>query len=60
MKITKYAAIDVLFLHKLRLKLNKMLMRENRFDMAKACFDFIEHRVKLDLSGWSDLDIFKH
>ena len=56
----KYAATDVFFLHKLRLKLNEMLIRENRMKLAIGCFDFIEHRVILDLSGWSDLDIFRH
>ena len=56
----KYAATDVLYLHKLRLKLNDMLLRENRIKLAEGCFNFIEHRVKLDLSGWSDLDIFRH
>ena len=56
----KYAASDVFYLHKLRLKLNEMLIRENRMKLAEGCFNFIEHRVMLDLSGWSDLDIFKH
>ena len=56
----KYAASDVFYLHKLRLKLNEMLIRENRMKLAEGCFEFIEHRVMLDLSGWSDLDIFKH
>ena len=56
----KYAASDVLYLHKLRLKLDEMLIRENRMGLAEGCFSFIEHRVMLDLSGWSDLDIFKH
>ena len=56
----KYAATDVLHLHKLRLKLNEMLTRENRVQLAIGCFNFIEHRVMLDLSGWSDLDIFRH
>ena len=56
----KYAATDVLHLHKLRIKLNQMLIRENRLKLAEGCFNFIEHRVMLDLSGWSDLDIFKH
>tara|TARA_B100000700_G_scaffold307536_1_gene384129 strand:- start:34 stop:645 length:612 start_codon:yes stop_codon:yes gene_type:complete len=59
-KQQKYAATDVLYLHSLKDKLNDMLMRENRLELAKACFNFIEHRVNLDLSGWSDLDIFKH
>jgi ribonuclease D len=56
----KYASSDVLYLHKLMFKLNEMLIRENRIKLAKGCFDFIEHRVKLDLSGWSEMDIFKH
>ena len=60
LKQQKYAAIDVLYLHKLRSKLNEILIRENRFKLANSCFNFIEHRVKLDLFGWSDLDIFKH
>ena len=56
----RYAATDVLYLHELRIKLNEILKREKRTEMAQACFNFIEHRVKLDLSGWPDLDIFKH
>jgi ribonuclease D len=56
----KYAATDVLHLHKLRLKLNEMLIRENRVKLAEGCFNFLEHRVMLDLSGWSDVDIFRH
>ena len=56
----KYAATDVLYLHQLKYKLDKMLLRENRIKISKACFNFIEHRVRLDLLGWSNLDIFKH
>ena len=56
----QYAATDVLYLHKIREKLNSMLVRENRINIAKACFDFIEHRTNLDLMGWDDLDIFRH
>ena len=56
----KYAATDVLYLHELRLKLNSILLRENRMQLAEGCFKFIEHRVNLDLCGWSDFDIFKH
>jgi len=37
-----------------------MLVRENRIKIAKACFDFVEHRTNLDLMGWDDLDIFRH
>jgi len=56
----KYAATDVLYLHSLRDELNTMLIRENRLAIAKACFDFLEHRVRLDLLGWSESDIFRH
>jgi len=56
----KYAATDVLYLHKLMKKLNEILIREKRMKLAMGCFNFVEHRVLLDLSGWSDLDIFKH
>ena len=56
----KYAATDVLYLHKIRDKLDKMLIREKRVKLAKACFDFIEHRTDLDISGWAEQDIFQH
>tara|TARA_B100000575_G_C22966702_1_gene558245 strand:+ start:81 stop:689 length:609 start_codon:yes stop_codon:yes gene_type:complete len=56
----KYAATDVLYLHKIKEKLDKMLLREKRVKLAKACFDFIEHRTDLDINGWSEQDIFKH
>ena len=56
----KYAATDVLYLHRIRDKLDKMLIREKRVKLAKACFDFIEHRTDLDISGWAEQDIFKH
>ena len=56
----KYAATDVLYLNKLKNKLNKMLLRENRIQLAQACFDFIEFRTNLDLLGWDNMDIFKH
>ena len=56
----KYAAIDVLHLHKLKKKLDVMLIRENRTKIAKACFEFISYRTELDLHGWQDIDIFKH
>ena len=60
LKQQKYAAIDVLYLHKIKEELNNMLKRENRLELAKSCFNFLEHRVNLDLNGFSDLDIFKH
>ncbi|MBW4962406.1 ribonuclease D [Sulfitobacter sp. CW3] len=63
-KLTKaqidYAASDVLHLHKLRDALNVMLLREDRMDIAQACFDFLPTRAQLDLAGWPDTDIFAH
>ena len=55
-----YAANDVLHLHKIKDKLDVMLTRENRRDLAQATMDFIPTRVALDLSGWPELDIFAH
>jgi ribonuclease D len=55
-----YAASDVLHLHACRDKLDAMLAREGRTELAKGCFDFLPHRVKLDLAGWEDCDIFAH
>ena len=60
LKQKKYAATDVLYLHKLKNKLNKMLQTEKRVDIANECFKFIEHRTELDLNGWADQDIFRH
>jgi len=55
-----YAASDVLHLHALREKLDIMLAREGRTDLAKACFEFLPTRAKLDLQGWEAEDIFAH
>ncbi|MBS0536250.1 MAG: ribonuclease D [Proteobacteria bacterium] len=55
-----YAASDVLYLHALRDKLDAMLAREGRTALATACFDFLPERVRLDLAGWADEDIFSH
>jgi len=55
-----YAASDVLYLHKLRERLDEMLARENRSELAQACFDFLPHRAALDLEGWAETDIFAH
>jgi ribonuclease D len=55
-----YAASDVLHLHALRDKLDVMLAREDRADIAQACFDFLPTRAKLDLAGWGEQDIFAH
>ena len=56
----EYAASDVLYLHELRNKLDEMLMREGRQDIAQACFDFLPVRARLDLAGWAEEDIFAH
>ena len=55
-----YAASDVLHLHALKAKLEEILVREERMDLAAACFDFVPHRALLDLAGWEDVDIFSH
>lgn len=55
-----YAANDVLYLHGLREKLDEMLAREGRREMAQSCFDFVMTRAELDLAGWPDVDIFAH
>ena len=55
-----YAASDVLHLHALKEKLDAILLRERRADLAAACFRFLPDRVRLDLAGWSDQDIFAH
>lgn len=55
-----YAASDVLHLHKLRDKLDAMLVREDRKAVAQECFDFLPTRAKLDLIGYPDTDIFAH
>ena len=56
----EYAASDVRFLHALKDKLDERLVRENRGDLAQACFDFLPHRALLDLAGWAEKDIFAH
>lgn len=55
-----YAASDVLHLHKLRDRLNTMLEREGRTELAAHCFRFLETRVRLDLAGFAEEDIFHH
>ena len=56
----QYAATDVLHLHALRARLDAMLAREGRTDLARAAFDFLPARVLLDLEGWPEQDIFAH
>ena len=55
-----YAASDVLHLHALREKLNAMLRREGREELARACFEFLPVRAELDLAGWWEIDPFSH
>lgn len=55
-----YAASDVLHLHAVRAKLDAMLAREGREALAAACFRFLSDRVRLDLAGWEQDDIFAH
>jgi ribonuclease D len=56
----EYAASDVLYLHRLKEKLDVMLAREGREEIAQACFDFIPVRAILDLMGFENEDIFAH
>ncbi len=55
----KYAASDVLYLHRLKEKLDEMLKREGRFEIANQCFQFLQTRASLDLIGFEG-DIFSH
>lgn len=55
-----YAASDVLYLHRLKAALDERLARESRSELARACFDFLPQRARLDLAGWDDIDIFAH
>ena len=56
----QYAAADVLYLHELKQRLEMMLRREDRLDLAEESFRFLPTRVALDLAGWQDVDIFAH
>ena len=56
----EYAASDVLYLHAVKARLDDMLEREGRTELAKACFDFLPTRSALDLAGWDEMDIFAH
>ena len=55
-----YAASDVLYLHKLKDQFDILLARENRTEIAQACFAFLPMRAQLDLAGWPETDIFSH
>jgi ribonuclease D len=56
----RYAASDVLYLHRLREVLDEMIEREGRAELARACFEFLPVRAALDLAGWADVDVFAH
>ncbi|MHA1538241.1 MAG: ribonuclease D [Alphaproteobacteria bacterium] len=56
----KYAASDVLYLHQLKSRLDALLEREGRTELARAAFEFLPTRARLDLAGWKDVDIFAH
>jgi ribonuclease D len=55
-----YAASDVLHLHALWAKLEALLVREDRLELAEACFAFLPTRCRLDMLGYEDPDIFHH
>jgi ribonuclease D len=56
----QYAARDVVYLHVLRQRLDAMLARENRTELAEACFRFLPFRARLDVDGWPNEDIFAY
>tara|TARA_B110000444_G_C18597604_1_gene481471 strand:- start:152 stop:775 length:624 start_codon:yes stop_codon:yes gene_type:complete len=58
-KQLEYAANDVIYLHKIKDELEKMLIRENRMDLFKSCISFLDTRIELDHSGFK-FDIFEH
>lgn len=55
-----YAAADVLHLHKLKARLDAMLARQGRTELAEAAFRFLPTRAAMDLAGFDDMDIFSH
>ncbi|ABD43664.1 ribonuclease D [Anaplasma phagocytophilum] len=55
-----YAAADVIYLHAIKKKLDMMLEREEKQELAEACFKFVPVRAELDLLGWDGVDIFSH
>ena len=56
----EYAASDVVYLHEIKNKLDKIIKREGKQHLAKACFKFLSTRAEFDLLGWQDKDIFQH
>lgn len=55
-----YAASDVYNLHALKARLDAILAREGRAELAQACFDFLPWRARLDVAGWEEMDVFAH
>ncbi len=55
-----YAATDVFYLHDLKAKMDYMLERSGRMELAYKCFDFLPVRAELDAKGWALQDIFEH
>jgi len=55
-----YAASDVLHLHKMKAKLDIMLAREGRTELARKIMEFLPVRAQLDVEGWRDIDVFSH
>ncbi|ETO91944.1 MAG: ribonuclease D [Candidatus Xenolissoclinum pacificiensis L6] len=56
----KYAISDVMYLHKLKEKLDIILEENGRTELARSCFQFLKSRILLDITGWADEDIFSH
>ena len=56
----RYAASDVEYLHALKERLDTMLVREGRMEVAQACFAFLPIRAQLDLMGFAEAEIFEH
>jgi ribonuclease D len=56
----RYAATDVLHLHALRSRLDEMLAREGRLELAQACFAFLPSQALLDLAGFGEAEVFEH
>lgn len=56
----EYAASDVRHLHRLREVMIERLKREDRLELAQACYDFLPARARLDIAGWAGKDIFSH
>ena len=55
----QYCSNDVIYLHKIKDELNKMLIRENRKELYENSIKFLKTRIKLDQSGFTE-DIFQH